>query len=304
MISIEQFMDLLAQEQDLETVVLASHAAADSPEAVEVADTTGLDRDYVLELTQRAIELGLVESEQSQGHEVTLTAQGRRLAERIQASYAQGSRRTEAIRRGVLESFGTQPRLSSQDVAEQWPGRPLEPAPTHDEIYDAYEYLRDQKMIKVQGTAQRVWLGMRLENAGRDALENRQRLVTPQAATSVANHSSHSQTFNQQGATIGAQAVGDHNTVSGSVTVAGESLAQIRQALSDALAQVDELPQEHQAPVREALEVAATVADEDEPHGGVLRTVLRAASQAAGAAVGTTAGQTIMGLVTSAAAVV
>lgn len=303
MTSIEQFMDSLAREPDLEAVVLAAHAGGE-PTAVEVAGSTGLDRDHVIELTQRGIELGLVEAEQSQGHEVALTAQGRRVAERAQASYVQGSRRTEAIRRGVLESFHTQPRLSSLAVAEQWPGRALEPAPTLDEVGDAYEFLRDRGMIKAQATGQGgVWIGLRLLNDGRDALENRQRLVTEQTSVSVPNYSSHTQTFNQQGATIGAQAVGNHNTVSGTVTVNAQSLAQIRQNLSQALDHVGELPQEHQAPVREALEDAASVASEDQPRTGVLRPVLQAATQAAGAAVGTGAGRAIIDLLKSALSV-
>ena len=285
---------------EVETLVLAAHAAADAATASEIAKAAGLDRDHIDELTQRGIELGLVVSEQTQGHGVALTPQGRRVAERIQASYMEGSRRTEAIRRGVLESFRTPPRRSSQDLAGQWPGRPLDPAPTHVEISDAYRFLRDRGMIKAQGTMQGVWIGLRLENAGRDALEGRQRLVTGQVEPSVQNHSSHTQTFNQHGATIGAQSVGDHSTVSGSVTVNGESLAQIRQALSDALGQVDQLPGKHQAPVRAALEDAASVAREQQPRPGVLRSVLEAASNAVGTATGTAAGQAITGLVASA----
>lgn len=296
MASVEQLMDVLAQEPDVETIVLTAYTFGSEPTAAEVAESTGLDRGHVIELTQRGIELGLAVAEQSQGHEVALTAQGRRVAERTQASYVQGQRRTEAIRRGVLESFQTQPRLSSQEVAEQWQGRPLEPAPTHDEVSDAYEFLRDSGLVKAQGTMEGVWVGIRLLNDGRDALENRHRLVAEQTAVSAANYSSHTQTFNQQGATIGAQAVGNDNTVSGSVAVNAQSLEQIRQALSQALAQVEQLPQEDQDSVRGALEDAASVAGEDQPRTGVLRLVLQAAAQAAGAAAGTEATVGIRGL--------
>ena len=63
---------------------------------------------------------------------------------------------------------------------------------------------------------------------------------------------------------------------------------------------VDRLPVEHQEPVREALEDAASVASTESPRPGALRRLVQAASDAAGSAVGTTAGQTIVNLMNSA----
>lgn len=303
-LSAHQLMERLAQIPQLEELLLAAHTTGDHPTAEEMAAAIGLDVDLIGDLTEQLVELGLVESEQSQAREVVLTPRGRSLAIQLQDSYSNGARRTEAIRRGVLESFGRKPRASSLELAQAWPGRELDPAPTHEEIADAYEFLSGRDLIKAQGTWQGVWLGIRLTPTGRDALEGRHRLVTAQPATSINDHSDRSQTFNQQGATIGAVSSGDHNTVSGTVTIPTQSLKQIRQALTDALAHVERLPAEHQQPVREALEDADSVAAQESPRPGALRRLLGAASTAAGSAVGNTAGQVIVSLMSSAAALV
>lgn len=64
------------------------------------------------------------------------------------------------------------------------------------------------------------------------------------------------------------------------------------------------LPVEHQGPVQEALEDAASVASTDSPRPGALRRLVQAASDAAGSAVGTAAGQTIVNLMNSAATLI
>lgn len=303
-VPIAQLMDHLAQVPELEQLLLSARAAGRQPTATEMAEVTGLDVDHVVDLTEQLIELGLVESEQSQANEVVPTARGRSLAAQLERSYSDGARRTEAIRRGVLESFRTQRRPVSTGLVEQWPGRSLQPAPNHDEITGAYEYLQGQQLIRAQKLGGGAWFGLELTPAGRDALEGQHRLVTPQTATTTHDHSDRSQTFNQQGANIGALSVGDANTVSGRVTVAAQSLEQVRQALTEALDQVGRLPVEHQGPVQEALEDAASVASTESPRPGALRRLVQAASDAAGSAVGTAAGQTIVNLMNSAATLI
>lgn len=299
-----QLMDHLAEVPELEQLLLAAHATGGHPTVTEMAEAIGLDVNHIVDLTNQLIELGLVEPEQSQAQEVVPTMRGQSLAAQLERSYIDGARRTEAIRRGVLDSFRQRPDGSSEDLAEAWPGRALRPAPSHDEIAEAYEFLRDRGLVKAQGTWQGVWLGVRLEASGRDALEGRHRLVTPQSATTIHDHSNHSQTFNQQGANIGAVSVGDRNTVSGAVTVEAQPLEQIRKALTEALTQVDQLPIDHQGTVREALEDAASVAESDTPRPGALRRLLQAASDAAGSAMGTAAGQSIVNLMNSAATLI
>lgn len=303
-ISDSQLLDHLAQMPELEELLLAAQTAGENPTAEDLTAATALDGDLITDLSEQLIELGLVEPKQSQAQEIVPTPRGKSLVIQLNHSYSNGARRTEAIRRGVLESFGRNPRASSLELAQAWPGRKLDPAPTYEEVAEAYEFLSNRGLIRAQGTWQGVWLGIRLTPAGRDALEGRHRLVTAQPAMSINDHSDRSQTYNQQGATIGAVSSGDHNTVSGTVTIPSQSLKQIRQALRDALEHVEWLPGEYQQPVREALEDADSVAAAESPRPGALHTMLDAASTAVGSAMGTTAGQAIVTLMNSAAALI
>lgn len=303
----QQLMANLA-DQDAERLLLAAYARGPQATATDLGADIDEEPDYVLELASQLEQVNLVEFLQTLGDDfVDLTPLGRSVARKIQQSFATGGRRTEAIRRGVLHALQTNGRAFSTALAENWTGRPLEPSPSHDEVAMAFAFLTEQQMIRTQRANGDVYIGLGITPAGLDALEQGTRLVTPGSAPTVNDYRDmrdQSNTFTQNGGTIGAVGLGNQNTISGTVTLGPQQVADVRDALQEALAIVGEVPEIDHKLVTEAIEDALDEVGKEEPKPRMIRRCVDEGLRALSASTGTAAGASVVGLLQGVAATV
>ncbi|WP_272026941.1 hypothetical protein [Kocuria rosea] len=295
----QQLMANLA-DQDTERLLLAAHARGTQSTTAELGSDIDEEADYVAELARQLAQANLVEFVETLGDDyVELSPMGRSIAKKIEQSFASGGRRTEAIRRGVLEAMRGKGRADSMSLAQEWTGRHLDPAVDHDEVAEAFEFLKKNDMIRAAGTAQGAYLGIGLTSAGRDALEQNVRLVTPGSAPTVNDYRDmrdQSNSFTQHGGTIGAVGLGNQNTVTGTVTLGPPEVERIREDLQSALALVQDVPEINHQYVTEAIEDALEEVEKDEPKPRMIRRCVDEGLAALTASAGTAAGGVIIGL--------
>lgn len=294
--------------QDAEIVLLTACDHGGQSTGRGVAEATGLNVDYVQELTAQLIRDGLVVADQSSANEVALTGKGTSIASTIRQSLISGPRRAGLIRHSVLQLLERGEQPWSQELAEQWMGEPVDPAPTMAEIDRAFSYLVEKQMIKTLGTWQGPTQARSILSEGIDALHRNQLLYPRANMASVLNDHrdmrDQSVTVAGNQGTIGVISAGEHNTVTATVRIAPEALEQVRQALGQALTRVEELPASERELVREALEDAAEVASTPAPRRSLLHRCMNNALVALTTSAGTSAGQSIMGVLHNAAAVI
>lgn len=295
----QQLMANLA-DQDAERLLLAAFARGSQASTEDLGSDIDEEADYVAELARQLAQVNLVEFLETLGEDfVELTSSGRSIARKIEQSFTSGGRRTEAIRRGVLHALRTSRKVFSESLAEEWTGRPLDPPPSHDEVAMAFDFLRSRQMIAAQGINGGAFIGMSIKPAGLDALEQGTRLVTPGSAPTVNDYRDmrdQSNNLTQHGGTIGAVGLGNQNTITGTVTLGPQEVAQVREDLQAALALVQDVPEIDQQIVTEAIEDALEEIAKDEPKPRMIRRCVDEGLKALSASAGTAAGGTIIGL--------
>ncbi|MUN61578.1 hypothetical protein GMA12_00135 [Kocuria sediminis] len=295
----QQLMASLA-DQDTERLLLAAHARGTQSTTTELGSDIGEEPDYVSELARQLKQVNLVEFLETLGEDyVELSPTGRSVARKIEQSFASGGRRTEAIRRGVLEAMLNKGRVDSMALAQNWTGRHVDPPVDHDEVAQAFEFLKKNDMIRAEGTWQGVFLGIGITSAGRDALEQGVRLVTPGSAPTINDYRDmrdQSNNLTQHGGVMGAVGLGNQNTITGSVTMGPHEVESVRQDLQSALSMVQDVPEIDHQLVTEAIEDALEEVEKDEPKPRMIRRCVDEGLRALSTSTGTAAGASLVGL--------
>lgn len=270
---------ILASER-LEQVLMAA-AVGNRTSVDNVVEATGLSEHQVNRALRQLEELDLLRANETLASgDVRVLDDGFAVRDDIEESYERGVLRDAAIRKDLLEFFETETRSDSTSIAADWPGRELDPAPTEREVWNAGDWLDQRGLVELTRTGQGPWISFGITTDGSSALSSGDRLIDRTEGGSV-THNYGSHTFNQQNSSIGAQSVGDHNTVTGTV-ISSDVLDDIRTKLDEAAQQAQALPGTHRGDVVQAITDAKTAASSENPSPSMLRTLTTAAINAAG----------------------
>lgn len=257
-------------DERLERVLVAIDGNTQEASAETIATALGIKPRQFWRAINTLTEMGLAKSrERMSADDFRILEAGESVVDDIQDSYKRGVLRDAAIRRDVLEALAGSSRRSSDQIAESWPGRDLDPTPSGLEVRYAGEWLKERGLANVTGTSSGVWLSVGVTGTGQSALSSGDRLIDSEKGHYVTN--SHTTNYNQQGSNIGGQAFGDYNEVHGSVTV-DQRLIDIREALDAAaeVASAGDLP----PALLTAIDDAREVAGQDDPRPSMLRTLI------------------------------
>lgn len=257
-------------DERLERVLVAIDGPGSRESAETIAANLGIKPRQFWRSISTLTEIVLARSrERMTADDFQITPEGESVVDDIQDSYKRGVLRDATIRHDVLKTLAGSSRHSSDAIAESWPGRDLEPAPSVDEVRYAGEWLKERGLANVTRANGGAWIAVGVTGMGQSALNSGDRLIDSEKGNYVTN--SHTTNYNQQGSNIGGQAFGDYNEVHGSVTV-DRRLVNIREALDAAAdaATAANLPPE----VVAAIDDARAVAGQDAPRPSMLRTLI------------------------------
>lgn len=281
--------DPILRNERLEKVLVAA-ARTDTTSVAAVAEETGLSEVQLKVVLQKLEDLGLVRANhRASGGDLRVLDSGRSVAQDITASYRRGSLRDALIRRVVLEASTAASGALSCSLADAWSEPAIDPAPTADEFDTAASWLKDNSFLNAEGVLGGGQLLIGPTPKGSALLGSGKRLLDAEELSSVTNNYQ-STSVHQDHSVIGGQAIGDSNTVTGTV-FSGDVKAQVISHLDEAMGALPEAGAEE---VRAEIDLARAMAESPSATPTMVHKLIERASMAAASTLGAAAAGTVI----------